>query len=106
MCVPIDYSRYDQCSVSEHIFSSTIKLKWLYDLFKSNKLSNENSAEARRRLSQEFSIPPMEGHNMKSIVNKFERTGSVEDLHRSGRPISATPDEKRDQLLAGLQCRS
>ena len=53
--------------------------------------------------SQEFNIPPVQGRNIRSIVNKFELTGSVADAHRSGRPISATSDEKHDQLLASLQ---
>ena len=45
-------------------------------------LSNGNAAEASRRLSQEFNIPPVQGRNIKSIVNKFKLTGSVADVHR------------------------
>ena len=44
----------------------------------------------------------VEGRNIKSLVNKFEITGSVNDAPRSGRPITATFDEKGERLCASL----
>ena len=44
----------------------------------------------------------LQGRNIKSLVNKFEITGSVNDAPRFGRPIIATSDEKGEQLFASL----
>ena len=63
--------------------------------------SNTTKA-SRRRLSEEFNIHAVQGRNIKSLVNKFEITGSVNDAHRSGRPITATSDEKGERLCASL----
>ena len=61
-----------------------------------------NAAEASRRLSEEFHIHVVQGRNIKSLVNKFETTGSVNDAPRSGRPTTVTSDEKGEQLEASL----
>ena len=61
-----------------------------------------NVAEASRRFSEEFHIHVVQGRNIKSLVNKFETTGSVNDAPRSGRPTTATSDEKGEQLEASL----
>ena len=61
-----------------------------------------NAAEASRRLSEEFHIHVVQDRDIKSLVNKFETTGSVNDAPRSGRPTTATSDEKGDQLEASL----
>ena len=61
-----------------------------------------NSALASRQLSEQFNIQAVQGRNIKAIVDKFERTGSVADAPRSGRPKSTTTDEKGDQLEASL----
>ena len=52
--------------------------------------SNGDTAETARRLATQFNKPPTQGRNIKSIVQKFEETGSVFDLPKSGRPKSAT----------------
>ena len=57
-----------------------------------------NATEASRRLSEEFNIHAVQGRNIKSLVNKFEITGSVNDAPRSGRPITATSDEKGERF--------
>ena len=59
-----------------------------------------NAAEISRRLSEEFHIHVVHGRNIKSLVNKFETTGSVNDAPRSGRPTIATSEEKGKQLEA------
>ena len=61
-----------------------------------------NATEANRRLSEEFNIHAVQGRNIKSLVNKFEITGFVNDAPRSGRPITVTSDEKEEQLCASL----
>ena len=61
-----------------------------------------NATEASRRLSEEFNIHAVQGRNIKSLVNKFEITGSVNDAPESRRPITATSDEKEKQLFASL----
>ena len=61
-----------------------------------------NAAEVSRRLSEEFHIHVVQSRNIKSFVNKFETTGSVNDALRSGRPTTATSDEKGEQLEASL----
>ena len=61
-----------------------------------------NAADASRRLSEEFHIHVVQGRNIKSLVNKFETTGSVNDAPRAGRPTTATSDEKGEQLEASL----
>lgn len=64
--------------------------------------SGSNAAEASRRLSEEFRIHEVQGRNIKSLVDKFERTGSVNDAPRSGRPVTATSDDKGEQLETSL----
>ena len=61
-----------------------------------------NAAGASRRLIEEFHIHVVHGRNIKSLVNKFETTGSVNDAPRSGRSTTATSDEKGEQLEASL----
>ena len=60
-----------------------------------------NVTEASRRLSEEFNIHAVQGRNIKSLVNKFEITDSVNNALRSGRSITATFDEKGERLLRG-----
>ena len=64
---------------------------------------NDNAAAAARRLSEEFDIHEVQGRNIKNIVLKFEETGSVSDLPRSGRSCSATTDVKGDELMLSLE---
>ena len=61
-----------------------------------------NAAEASRRLSEEFHIHVVQGRNIKSLVNKFETMGSVNDAPRFGRPTTTTSYEKGEQLEASL----
>ena len=84
---------------------------WLLDFIKIKELlrfdiinyqCGSNATEASRRLSEEFNIHAVQGRNIKSFVNKFELTGSVNDAPGSRRPITATSDEKEKQLFASL----
>ena len=59
-----------------------------------------NATEASGRLSEEFNIYAVQGGNIKSLVNKFETTGSVNNARRPGRSITATSDENVEQLFA------
>ena len=61
-----------------------------------------NATEASRHLSEEFNIHAVQGRNIKSLVNKFEITGSVNNASRSGCPITATSNEKGERLCASL----
>ena len=61
-----------------------------------------NVTEASRRLSEEFNIHAVQGRNIKSLVNKFQITGSVNGAPRSGHTITATSDKKGEQLFASL----
>ena len=45
--------------------------------------SKKNTAEASRRLVKEFNCYPVQGRNIKAIVDKFNRTGSVEEDKKS-----------------------
>ena len=65
--------------------------------------SQRNGAEAARRLATEFGIRTVQGRNIINIVKKFEKTGTVNDAPKSGRPVSSTTDEKGDELVATLQ---
>ena len=62
-----------------------------------------NAIEASCRLRVEFTIHTVQGRNIKSLVNKFETTGSVNDAPRSGRPITPTYNEKGERLCANQQ---
>lgn len=64
--------------------------------------AGSNATEASRLLSAEYHIPQVQGRNIKVLVDKFENTGSVNDAPRSGRPNTATCDEKGDALLASI----
>ena len=61
-----------------------------------------NTTEASCCLSEEFNIHAVQGKNIKSLVNKFKITGSVNDAPRSGHTITATSDKKGEQLFASL----
>ena len=61
-----------------------------------------NATKASRHLSEEFNIHAVQGKNIKSLVNKFEITGSVNYVPKSGRPITARSDEKGERLCASL----
>ena len=60
------------------------------------------NTEASRCLSEEFNIHAVQGRSIKSLVNKFKITGSVNNAPRSGCPITATSNEKRERLCANL----
>lgn len=65
-------------------------------------MSDMNAAEASRRLSEEYQIHEVQGRNIKSLVRKFEETGSVMDASRSGRPRTATTEAIGDQIRESL----
>ena len=65
--------------------------------------SNNNAAEAARRLAAQFSLPVPQGRNVKSIVEKFEETGSVSDLPKPGRRKSATDADQQAAIIQALQ---
>ena len=45
--------------------------------------SDENGAEARRKLARQFGIPFPQGRNITSLVKKFEETGSGQTVCRA-----------------------
>ena len=63
--------------------------------------SGENGAETSRRLANKFGIPP-QGRNITCLVKKFEKTRSVADIQRSGRPSTATTTEKGNELAESV----
>ena len=66
-------------------------------------MNNGNAAEVNRLLSSEYQqIHEVKGRNMKSLVQKFEATGSVADAPRSGRSLTATTEEMGDRILENL----
>ena len=76
---------------------------WLLDLIKIKELLRFDVIinVAQMQLKQVVAYA-VQGRNIKSLVNKFEITGSVNDAPRSGRPITATSDEKGERLCASL----
>ena len=64
--------------------------------------NNKNGAEAARLLSAEFNIWQVQSRNIVSSIRKFEKPGSVSDVSRSGRPVSATSVEKSAELRESL----
>ena len=64
--------------------------------------NNKNGAEAARLLSAEFNIRQVQSRNIMSLIRKFERIGSISDVPRSGRPVSATSVEKSAELRESL----
>ena len=58
--------------------------------------------EASRRLSEQFDIPASQGRNITNLVKKFEELGSIADAPRSGRPSTATTEEKDDGMIKAL----
>ena len=61
-----------------------------------------NGAEGSRRLSKQFDIPAPQGRNITNLVKKFEESGSIADAPRSGRPSTATTEEKDDGMIKAL----
>ena len=60
--------------------------------------NNNNGAKTARLLSDEYNIPRVQSRNIKSLIRKFESTGSVRDGQRAGRPVVATSLEKSIEL--------
>ncbi|KAK7024614.1 hypothetical protein SK128_014825, partial [Halocaridina rubra] len=54
------------------------------------------------RLLSAFNILQVQSRCITSPIRKFEITGSVNDVPRSGRPVSATAIEKSDDLKESL----
>ena len=65
-------------------------------------MSNNNAAEASRRLSAEYKIVNVQGRNIKSLVAKFELTGSVADAAKSGRPRTVSTEEMSNAICDSL----
>ena len=63
-----------------------------------NYQNNNNGAKTARLLSDEYNIPRVQSQNIKSLIRKFESTGSVRDAQRAGRPVVATSLEKSNEL--------
>ena len=64
---------------------------------------NGNQSSAARRLAEEYDINPTQGRNIRSIVEKFETTGSVATAKKSGRPKTATNVAKAEEVIRRLQ---
>ena len=64
---------------------------------------NENGAADGRLLTEHFQIKHViQGRNITNLVKKFEETGSINDAPRTGRPVSATTNERGDNVIASL----
>ena len=64
--------------------------------------NNKNGAKTARLLSAEYNIPRVQRRNIKSLIRKFESTGSVSDAQRAERPVVATSSEKSNKLQESL----
>ena len=63
--------------------------------------NNENGAAAGRLLAEHFQIKHViQGQNITNLVKKFEETDNINDAPRTGRPVSATTNERGDNLRA------
>ena len=63
--------------------------------------NNENGAAAGRLLAEHFHIKHViQGRNITNLVKKFEETDNINDAPRTGRPVSATTNERGDNLRA------
>ena len=60
--------------------------------------NNNNGAKTARLLSDVYNTPRVQSRNIKSLIRKFESTGSVRDAQRARRPVVATSLEKSNEL--------
>ena len=65
--------------------------------------NNENGAAAGHLLAEHFQIKHIiQGRNITNLVKKFEETGNINDAPRTGRLVSATTNERGNNLIASL----
>lgn len=66
----------------------------------------ENFAEVSRQWSTMFSTSTPKQQTMSAIVQRFETTGSVEDLPRPGRPKTSTAEDQKEAVKMALARRT
>lgn len=54
----------------------------------------QNCSAVRREWSQHFATPPPDSETIQAVYDRFRETGSVTDRDRTGRPQTATTEEK------------
>lgn len=60
------------------------------------------TSNVARRWCEVFTSPAPHRNTMMDVVRRFEATGSVADLPRSGRPRSATSEEHKEALKTAV----
>ncbi|CAF4233993.1 unnamed protein product [Rotaria sp. Silwood2] len=58
----------------------------------------DNAHEVHRQWQYHFDTSPPDTHTVLSTNRKFDETGTVEDLPRSGRPVSILSEEKLEEI--------
>ena len=58
----------------------------------------QNYEEVRRQWHFHFATSPPKFTTIKAVFERFQQTGSVEDLPRSGRPATSTTPERLEQV--------
>ncbi|CAF5098160.1 unnamed protein product, partial [Rotaria sp. Silwood1] len=63
----------------------------------------QNAGEVVRQFQQFYDRTPPIRKNILNLVRKFDKTGSVEDESRSGRPRSVSTDENKERVRAAFE---
>ncbi|CAF2008707.1 unnamed protein product [Rotaria magnacalcarata] len=58
----------------------------------------ENAHEVQRKWKHHFDTPPPALSTISAVNQRFEETGSVEDLQRSGRPVTTLTADKLEEI--------
>ena len=58
--------------------------------------------DTSKLLSKQFDRPKVCHKAIKAVIDNFNKTGSVQDAKRSGRPVTATTDEKAKEMFSSL----
>ena len=63
----------------------------------------QNAAEVARQFQHRYGRAPPTRQNILDIARKFDKTGSVQDASRSGRPRSVSTEENKQRVLAAFE---
>jgi transposase len=63
----------------------------------------QNAAEVARQFQHHYERAPPTRESILDITRKFDETGSVQDLSRSGRPRSVSTEENKQRVLAAFE---